>query len=60
MTTKTRIKKAKQAIDQQPTPEVIAWIDEPGTVEVNGETMSEAEFNRRYPGKHTVIRWEDN
>jgi hypothetical protein len=59
MTTKTRIKKAKQALNPAPPPEVIGWIDEPGTVTVNGETMTEAEFTRRYPGKHKTIRWPD-
>jgi hypothetical protein len=61
MTNQTRIKQARKALANQapPAPEVIGWIDEPGTVTVNGETMTEAEFARRYPGRHKTIRWPD-
>ena len=53
---KTRVKKLEA---KTPDGENIIWVDWGGpTVEINGETMTREEMERRYPDRK-IINWQD-
>lgn len=41
---------------------IVIWSDpdDPDWVTVNNETMTRAEFEKRFPGPFTVIEWNDD
>ena len=55
MTSETRLNKLEKALGKGEPESFIAWVDN-GIVTVNGEPMTEEEYNRRFPGEHKVVR----